>query len=242
MLICEAEAKTELEVRNGAQQLDFISEIVLDRGQERLTEGHVRELQRIAVEEIYDCGGKYRDAVKDVRIQNSEHELPEPALVPSHVRDMIDTINRWTDEGRASTYIAAYALWRINWIHPFAGGNGRSSRAVCYMLLCMSAKGMLPGSPTVPTNIYNRRDEYICCLQELDRRELARREVLSAQRESPPPELALAEAADPDSDGHEPPEPELDITPMVEFLEGVLRSQLDGVLAGLMSPRSTTAV
>jgi fido (protein-threonine AMPylation protein) len=21
---------------------------------------------------------------------------------------------------------AAYALWRLNWIHPFAGGNGRT--------------------------------------------------------------------------------------------------------------------
>jgi hypothetical protein len=30
------------------------------------------------------------------------------------------------------TELAAYGLWRLNWIHPFVEGNGRTARAVCY--------------------------------------------------------------------------------------------------------------
>ncbi len=35
------------------------------------------------------------------------------------------------------TWLAAYALWRLNWIHPFIEGNGRTARAACYYLICM---------------------------------------------------------------------------------------------------------
>jgi len=30
-------------------------------------------------------------------------------------------------------HLAAYTLWRMNWIHPFVDGNGRTSRAVSYL-------------------------------------------------------------------------------------------------------------
>jgi Fic family protein len=39
---------------------------------------------------------------------------------------------------------AAYAQWRFNWIHPFAGGNGRASRALTYLIVCMNEERMLP--------------------------------------------------------------------------------------------------
>ena len=43
------------------------------------------------------------------------------------------------------TGLAAYALWRLNWIHPFVEGNGRTARAACYYLICMKAGRLLPG-------------------------------------------------------------------------------------------------
>jgi Fic family protein len=101
-----------------------------------------------------------------VHIANSPHKIPEPALVPALVNQAIDWINR--ERHRPPLERAAYALWRFNWIHPFRGGNGRTSRAVAYLIVCMSEKTMLPGSPTMPDLILPRRDEYIRALQQVD--------------------------------------------------------------------------
>ena len=103
-----------------------------------------------------------------VVIQNSDHALPEAAFVPAHVRDAVEWINSSRGH-RSALERAAYALWRFNWIHPFAGGNGRSSRAVAYLIVCMDAKMMLPGVPSMPTLIYEKRDEYIEALRAADR-------------------------------------------------------------------------
>jgi Fic family protein len=63
---------------------------------------------------------------------------------------------------------ASFALWRFNWIHPFSGGNGRTSRAVAYLILCIDVGSVLPGVPTVPALIYERRDEYLKALRAAD--------------------------------------------------------------------------
>ena len=124
-LLCDPGRKAELEARNGDDQLDYITDLV-ERGARELRESHVLTLQEIAIREIYPCGGRYRNATKDVFIQNSKHLLPDVAFVPSLVRDAVDWINRETS--RSALERASYALWRFNWIHPFAGGNGRTSR------------------------------------------------------------------------------------------------------------------
>src|SRR5262245_43669892 len=126
--------KAELEGRNGAHQLEYITQLV-EAGAKHVRESHVLQLQEIAVNDIYPCAGKYRNARIKVRITNSMHEPPEAAFVPSLVRDAVDWINREQEEGHSSAVTrAAYALWRFNWIHPFAGGNGRTSRAVAYLI------------------------------------------------------------------------------------------------------------
>lgn len=166
-LLCDPHDKARLEARNGVEQLDYITSL-LDRGVDDLRESHILELQQIAVHDVYPCAGRYRDARKNVVIQNSGHELPEAAFVATHVRDAVDWVN--TSRGtRSALERAAYALWRFNWIHPFAGGNGRTSRAVAYLIVCLDAKLMLPGVPSMPTLIYERRDDYITALRAADR-------------------------------------------------------------------------
>jgi Fic family protein len=66
-------------------------------------------------------------------------------------------------------HAAAYALWRINAIHPFGDGNGRAARAVAYAVLCVGFGRMLPGSPTVPEYIQMNRYPYWDALQAADR-------------------------------------------------------------------------
>lgn len=209
-LLCAPEQKGELEARNGVAQLDYITDLV-ESGQQELRESHVLRLQEIAIRDVYPCGGKYRDMTKRVAIQNSQHTLPDCALVPSLVRDAIDWVNR--EKEKAALERAAYAQWRFNWIHPFAGGNGRTSRAITYLIVCMNEGRMLPGVPTMPTLIYEHRDEYIRALQAVD----ASQEQAEALRT-----------------------PECDVQPdfkvMVDFLRQMLMKQFASAIHRLASP------
>jgi Fic family protein len=59
-------------------------------------------------------------------------------------------------------------MWRINWIHPFFGGNGRTSRAAAYMILCAKLSFVLPGTQTIPDLIVSDRDPYYHALRQAD--------------------------------------------------------------------------
>lgn len=166
-LLCTPEEKPKLEARNGVDQIGYIDYLVNKLQAVELRESHVQEFHAIAVNEIYPCGGKYRDARMDVVIKGSEHQLPPAAQVPSLVADLVTKLN----DDRDTTPVldrAAYALWRVNWIHPFAGGNGRTARALCYSVICMGLGLVPPGTPQFPTVIYERRSEYVQALKAAD--------------------------------------------------------------------------
>jgi Fic family protein len=66
------------------------------------------------------------------------------------------------------TYVPAYALWRLNWIHPFVEGNDRTARAACYYLICMKQGRLLPGKKIVPERIRQNRAPYYAALKAAD--------------------------------------------------------------------------
>jgi Fic family protein len=66
------------------------------------------------------------------------------------------------------TVLPAYALWRLNWIHPFIEGNGRTARAACYYLMCMRHGALLRGAKIVPERIRDNRPRYYAALQSAD--------------------------------------------------------------------------
>jgi Fic family protein len=66
------------------------------------------------------------------------------------------------------TLLPAYALWRLNWIHPFVEGNGRTARAACYYLICMRQKKLLGGKKIVPERIREDRQPYYAALRAAD--------------------------------------------------------------------------
>ena len=86
-------------------------------------------------------------------VEGSEHEPVGAHLVPELVEDMCDYVNHhWEDS--TPIHLAAYVMWRLNWIlHPFADGNGRTSRIVSYVVLSIRAGSILPGTPTIPDQI-----------------------------------------------------------------------------------------
>jgi Fic family protein len=59
-------------------------------------------------------------------------------------------------------------MWRLNWIHPFSDGNGRTSRVTSYIVLCAALKTLLPGSPSIPQQIQDDRSTYFRALELAD--------------------------------------------------------------------------
>jgi Fic family protein len=59
-------------------------------------------------------------------------------------------------------------MWKLNWIHPFSGGNGRTSRAASYLVLCAKLGYRLPGTQTIPEQIVANRQPYYAALDAAD--------------------------------------------------------------------------
>jgi len=59
-------------------------------------------------------------------------------------------------------------MWRLNWIHPFADGNGRTSRILAFFVLFARLGALLPGTPTLPELIIDHRDLYEAALDDAD--------------------------------------------------------------------------
>jgi Fic family protein len=121
-------------------------------------------LNHVAVANISQFGGRFRK---------------EPIYVGSHVPPHYDTVDEWMDRFVSTvqenwyiwtpTELAAYGLWRLNWIHPFIEGNGRTARATCYYLLSVRAGTVFPGRKVLPERIRENRDGYEAALIEADR-------------------------------------------------------------------------
>jgi Fic family protein len=56
----------------------------------------------------------------------------------------------------------------MNWIHPFADGNGRTARAVSYVVLSIKLDSLLPGTPTIPEQIAGNKTPYYEALEQAD--------------------------------------------------------------------------
>ncbi len=91
---------------------------------------------------LEDTPGKIRTGF--VHIQNSHHIPPEPNVVAKHLTEYLNYLNSKFDSADMFE-LAAYAFWRLTWIHPFDGCNGRTARAFCYYIICMKFGGIPPG-------------------------------------------------------------------------------------------------
>jgi Fic family protein len=102
---------------------------------------------------------------------HGKHTPPEPADVPALMAEFYQELARHWDT-RSPVENAAFAMWKINWIHPFRNGNGRTSRAFSYACLCLRAGIWLPGRPTVLEVLNNdpaAHARYAALLQLTDR-------------------------------------------------------------------------
>lgn len=172
-LLCDPDDKAEREVENGLAQLEFIELLVNERHISEIRSSHLRQLKGIAIDRIYPCTDQYRDAFRQVRIEGSRHEIPHESLVVLLVDEMVDRLNSDRENSVPAIERAAYAIWRSNWIHPFSGGNGRTARAIGYLVLCMDLGSVPGGEPQFPTLIYDAAGDYTLALRSADAGEAA---------------------------------------------------------------------
>lgn len=161
------EEKRAIEARNGAIQFLAVIQYIEEwrAGRSRISPPLILELQRLAINQIYTCAGDLRDG--PVRIDGSKHQPPDHHLVPGFVDEMCTYVNSSWDMATA-IHLAAYVMWRINWIHPFFGGNGRTARALSYLVLCAKLGFRLPGNKTIPDLIVESREPYYIALRKGD--------------------------------------------------------------------------
>ncbi len=101
-----------------------------------------------------------------IEITGSIHEPPEHEDVPELVDEMCDYVNdNWEKD---AIHLASYVMWRLNWIHPFEDGNGRTSRAISYLVLSVRTGYVLPGSKTIPERISQDKQRYYEALDAAD--------------------------------------------------------------------------
>jgi Fic family protein len=122
-------------------------------------------LHRAALEGISPYAGNFRPA--EVTIQGSEHVPVHAFQVPELIEELCDYVNdHWLE--RNAVHLAAYIMWRLNWIHPFSDGNGRTSRMVSYLVLSVKLGMLLPGRNTIPDQIVDNRNPYFSALEAAD--------------------------------------------------------------------------
>src|ERR1035441_6915449 len=165
-LFSSPEEKAALEARNGLLQFDEVLKLI-DQADSafKLRPSTIQRLQRMAIQDIYTCDGNYRTG--PVCIRGTTHHPPQAHEVAECTEELCEYVNSNWDHHTA-LHLSAYVMWRLNWIHPFAGGNGRTSRAVSYLVLCARIGYRVSGTVTIPEQIVANRQPYYEALDAAD--------------------------------------------------------------------------
>lgn len=123
------------------------------------------KLHQAALDGLHSLAGTWRNT--PVKIHGSRHQPPEAPFVSEEIEHLCDYVNdNWSKV--SAVHLAAYVLWKLNWIHPFADGNGRTARAVMYVVLSVKLDSLLPGAPTIPEQIAGNKKPYYDALEAAD--------------------------------------------------------------------------
>ncbi|HEY0702159.1 MAG TPA: Fic family protein [Candidatus Acidoferrales bacterium] len=165
-LLCPPDQKQTLEISNQAAVVDFLADFV-KTGRKRITESDLLAIHFLTIRNIYPCAGKYRTALNQIEITDSTHTPSAPSQVILDTRDMLDWLERAGRE-QSPVHRATYLLWKTNAIHPFSGGNGRTARALAYLLILIEIAPIFAGE-SLPSKLRARKADYIAGLKAADR-------------------------------------------------------------------------
>lgn len=159
------------EAENGIRQFELAVEIIREFVKDRerpfkLRASTILQLHQAALDGLHPLAGTWRNT--PVKIQGSAHQPPEAFLVSDEIQSLCEYVNNnWP--AATAVHLAAYILWKLNWIHPFADGNGRTARAVMYVVLSIKLDSLLPGAPTIPEQIAGNKTPYYDALEAADK-------------------------------------------------------------------------
>jgi Fic family protein len=125
----------------------------------------ILDLHRLALDGLSQYAGNFRPSA--IEISQSKHVPPPAHRVTSEIDDMCDYVMN-NFESKTAVHLCAYVMWRLNWIHPFTDGNGRTSRALSYFVLCAKVGYRLPGQETIPEQIAANKPPYYDVLERAD--------------------------------------------------------------------------
>jgi len=178
-LVTDPEEIARVEARNALRQFDAVIQLV-EKWTEpehppfKLRSSTILALHREALDGLSAYAGTFRPS--GIKIGGSQHKPVDAFLVPASVEELCDYINEHWSE--TALHLSAYTLWRLNWIHPFTDGNGRTARAVAYMVLCIRIGQRLPGTKTIPEQIASDKEPYYAALESADKGDLSPLEQL----------------------------------------------------------------
>ena len=166
-------AYQNLFISNADRYESFLKSMVntaLEIERQMLFQSVIKAINFHAVVGLHHEAGHYRTYRVGVGIGENQYNPPEHYSVQPMMDDFVNVVNwRWQESD--SFELAAFALWRINHIHPFVNGNGRTARAVCYFIICVKSGMWLPGRDHNPEMMkqepYNTR--YIEALKRADK-------------------------------------------------------------------------
>jgi Fic family protein len=160
-----ARRESENAVAQFDRVLDLIEDVVRGGRPFRLRTSIILDLHRVALDGLSPYAGNFRPG--GVEIGQSRHAPPAAHLVAGLIEEMCDYVMGHFSEATA-LHLCAYVMWRLNWIHPFTDGNGRTSRALAYYVLCAKVGYVLPGHKTVPEQIAADKKPYYEALEAAD--------------------------------------------------------------------------
>jgi fido (protein-threonine AMPylation protein) len=159
-------AYQDLEIANGNRQYDFIRSMViaaLTLQRTFLSQTIIKALNFHAIACLHTNAGEYRPCPVTV----GDYTPPEHFRVQALMDHFVNQVNvNWLNGDAVA--LASYVLWRMNNIHPFINGNGRTARAAGYFVLCVKAGGWLQGDPILPALIKRERPRYVAALKTAD--------------------------------------------------------------------------
>lgn len=156
----------DLSIANLNRQYDFLrsavlASIALDRP--LLSIEVIKALNYHAISCLHPNAGEWRPC----KVSVGEYLPPAFHQVPGQMHMFVDEVNRsW--ENADPVVLAAFVLWRLNHIHPFVNGNGRTARVACYFVLCLKLGGWIDTDVILPELIKRNRDEYVEILKQVD--------------------------------------------------------------------------
>lgn len=160
----------ELTISNLYRQYGFLRSLVdasVNLKRPMLSHEIIKALNYHAIACLHSSCGVWRPCDVHAGTGPDAFQAPPPWQVPGLMNMFVDEVNRFWVETDA-VILASFVLWRLNHIHPFVNGNGRTARVTCFFVLCLKVGGWIDMDVLLPELIQANRPEYVLALKHAD--------------------------------------------------------------------------